>query len=274
MTAVYVSVDMEGVAGVSSLHQLIRGRDDYPAARLLMTEEANAAVAGAFDAGATRVIVNDSHGDMSNVLPDLLDGRAELVQGSPKLPWGMMQLVDDGLDIALFVGYHAAAGTSGAMFEHTLSGATYAEVRVNGETWGEAEINAAVAGSLGVPVGLVCGDDVTCAQVSKRLPGLVTVVTKRALGKRAGSSIHPVQARTLIRAGATQAVECLPTLRPWRPEAPYAIEAEFKDSLMAEMCANMPGADRVGPRTAAFVATDIRELRRCLSSWAAMAPNG
>ena len=80
---VFVSIDMEGVAGIAHIRQVIRGTDDYPLARELMTQEANAAVAGAFEAGATRVVVNDSHGDMTNLLPDRMDPRAELTIHRP-----------------------------------------------------------------------------------------------------------------------------------------------------------------------------------------------
>src|SRR5690349_20270992 len=121
MTNVYVSVDMEGVAGISALQQVMRGSGDFPEARRLMTLEANAAVEGACDAGATSVVVNDSHGDMFNLLPEELDPRAELLTGTPK-PWSMMQGFGPGYAVALFIGYHAPAGTEAAVLDHTYSG--------------------------------------------------------------------------------------------------------------------------------------------------------
>ncbi len=113
MANVFVSIDMEGIAGIAHLKQVWRGSDDFPASRELMTGEANAAVAGAFDGGATGVVVNDSHGDMYNLLAEKMDPRAELLIGSPK-PLSMMQGFGAEFDVALFIGYHAGAGTQAA----------------------------------------------------------------------------------------------------------------------------------------------------------------
>ncbi|GAA3166939.1 hypothetical protein GCM10020255_053070 [Rhodococcus baikonurensis] len=115
---VYISVDMEGIAGIATLDQTIRGGGGYHRAQMLMTAETNAAIAGAFDAGATSVLVNDSHGTMDNLLHADLDPRARLIFGTPK-----MQCMAEGLtsdhDVALFVGYHAPAG--GPAFWRTRS---------------------------------------------------------------------------------------------------------------------------------------------------------
>src|SRR5437867_2210490 len=182
MAIVFISIDMEGIAGIAHLRQVWRGSDDFPAARKLMTEEANAAVAGAFDGGATSVVVNDSHGDMYNLLPETLDPRAELIIGSPKT-LSMMQGFGPDFDVALFIGYHASAGTEAAVLDHTYSGRLLYEVRLNGEAVGEAELNAALAGTYGVPVGLVTGDDKACSQAAKRLPGVRTIMVKEAYGR-------------------------------------------------------------------------------------------
>src|SRR5438094_406446 len=103
---------MEGIAGIAHIRQVMRGTDDYPRSRELMTEEANAAVGGAFEGGATRVVVNDSHGDMTNLLPDLMDPRAELTLGSPKIPHSMMTGIGKNFGCALFVGFHAGVRTA------------------------------------------------------------------------------------------------------------------------------------------------------------------
>src|SRR6266536_481168 len=179
MTKVFISIDMEGIAGIAHRQQVTRGMGDYSIGRELMTGEANAAIDGAFEGGATSVVVNDSHGDMFNLLQERLDPRAELILGSPKVPLSMMQGFGADFDVALFVGYHAAAGTEGAVLDHTYSGRLLYDVRLNERSVTEAELNAAYAGAHGVPVGLVSGDDKICAQAAARLPGLRTVVVKR-----------------------------------------------------------------------------------------------
>src|SRR3954469_7340386 len=149
---VFISVDMEGVAGVATFDQVIRGGSGYARAQELMTEEANAAIRGAFAGGATEVLVNDSHGTMDNLLHDQLDPRARLVFGAPR-PSCMVQGISRDDDVAVFVGYHAGAGAEGVL-AHTFS-SNFTELRVNGEAMSEAEDNGLYAASLGGPVGVV-----------------------------------------------------------------------------------------------------------------------
>src|SRR5437667_7420845 len=205
MTNVFVSIDMEGIAGIAHLKQVWRGSDYFRASREIVTGEANAAVAGAFEGGASGVVVNDSHGDMYNLLAEKMDPRAELLIGSPKV-LSMMQGFGPDFDVALFIGYHAPAGTQAAVLDHTYSGRLIYEVRLNGEPATEAELNAVFAGTYGVPVGLVSGDDKACAQAAKRLPGIRTVVVKEGYGRNVAKSLHPSAARDAIRKAAAETV--------------------------------------------------------------------
>ena len=192
---VLISVDMEGIAGIATGQQVRPDGRDYPIARALMTAEANAAVAGAFDGGATSVVVNDSHGPMDNLLGEQLDRRADYVVGRPK-PLGMMQEAAPGIGVVLFVGYHAGAADPGGVLAHTYNGAAFAGVRLGGRPISEAELNALIAAAAGVPVGLVTGDDVICGLAGKAFPGVVTAAVKTALGQTAPcATTRPVPAR-------------------------------------------------------------------------------
>ena len=264
---VFVSIDMEGIAGIAHLRQVTRGTDDYPRSRELMTDEANAAVAGAFDGGATRVVVNDSHGDMTNLLADAMDPRAELTLGSPKVPHSMMTGIGPEFGCALFIGYHAGAGTEAAILDHTYSGRLLYEVRVNGEPWTEMDLNAALAGLHGVPVGLVAGDDKCCEQAAKRVPGLRTVAVKQAHGRHVATSMSPERARQEIRKASAEAVRGAPSLEPFRPDPPFVLEADTANTVSAELCALVPGVSRPAGRTVRFETKDFDDLFRCLLAW-------
>jgi len=267
MTNVFISIDMEGIAGIAHLQQVMRGTDDFPASRVLMTDEANAAVAGAFDGGASSVTVNDSHGDMYNLLAERMDPRAELLIGSPKV-LSMMQGFGPEFDVALFIGYHAAAGTQAAVQDHTYSGRLFYEVRVNGEPVTETDLNAAFAGTYGVPVGLVTGDDKICAVAAKRIPGIRTVVVKEAFGRNVARSLHPEKARDAIRKASAETVAARGELAPYVIEPPIELEADIANTSATDVCALAPGVDRVGPRTVRFETEDFREAFRCLLAWA------
>ncbi|MEV0621780.1 M55 family metallopeptidase [Nonomuraea sp. NPDC050404] len=262
---VFISIDMEGVAGVATLDQAVRGGTGYPLAQRLMTAEADAAIRGAFDAGAEEVVINDSHGSMDNLLHADLDPRAQVVTGSPK-PLAMMQGITEGDAVALFIGYHAAAGEQGVL-AHSFSG-SFREIRVNGAPVGELEVNALHAASLGVPVGLVTGDELVCATAAKALPGVLTVPVKRAAGFHAATSSHPSVATERIRAAARDAVsgraglECLPVPDNLR------VEIDFTTPLACDYAMYVPEARRLSGvglvREVAGTVDLIRLISTCL----------
>lgn len=263
---VYISIDMEGVAGISTREQCRRGASDYELGRRLMTGEANAAIAGAFDAGAARVVCNDAHADMANLLPEELDPRAEVILGSPKIGYSMMEGVDAEFAVALFVGYHAGAGEPAAILAHTYSGASFYQVRLNDAPVTEAELNGLVAGAHGVPVGLVTGDHAICAIAEARLPGVRTAAVKRSFSFTVGSSMHPERAREVIRNAAAETVSHAGELAPFVKAGPFTLEVDLTDMRRAELCGLVPGSERDG-RTVRFSSSDHLEVFRCLRAW-------
>src|SRR5213593_242637 len=264
-SSVFISVDMEGIGGITTVRQTTRGTDDYEWARRLMTQEANAAALGALDAGALTVVVSDSHGDMGNLLPHELDARVELVQGTPKLPWSMMAGIEatseDGFAGAIFVGYHAGAATAGAILDHTYTG-WMADVRINGESWNETHLNAALAGTFGVPVLVVAGDRACCEQAQERLPWVRTVTTKQGSTNRSGRSRSPEHVREELRRVVCEAVKLADRAEVWRPEGPYVLEVDVTTTALADLLAIAPGTERVAVRTLRFETDDVRMLYR------------
>src|SRR5256884_1380679 len=203
---VYISVDMEGIAGVVHESQTDPTTPEFAAEygrfRRLMTAEANAAVEGALAAGATRVLVNDSHWFMRNLLAEELHQAAELVSGDPK-PRSMVQDIDGGFDAALFIGYHARAGTRNAILDHTYADRIH-DVRLNGKPVGELGLNAALAGAPGVPVALLSGASARAAAAQDLLgQGGGAGVVKEAGGRpRRERGRPPARGRPLPRGGS------------------------------------------------------------------------
>jgi D-amino peptidase len=259
---VYISVDMEGVAGVS--HPNPTGRDDkgYPEAVELMTGEANAAVEGALSGGATAVVVNDSHGRMYNLPPAKLHPDARLVQGQK--PYSMVEAAADGrFDVAVFVGYHARAGHPRGTIAHTYSGAATLTT-LNDRPVGEYGINALYLGALGVPVGMVAGDDALAEEVADWLPWAERVVVKRAVGRHAADSLHPERARALVREGTRRALEKASggQLQPLRLEAPIKLGIDFEHAAQADHAALVPGFERDGDRGVRYASDDALAVYR------------
>lgn len=265
---VYLSVDMEGVAGISDTRPTRRGDDRYGAAVALMDGEANAAIQGAYDGGASVVVVNDSHGSMDNLTPEAIDSRARLVQG--RKPLSMVEAARDAsFGVALFVGYHARAGHPRGVIAHTYSGKPTL-VTLNGRPTPEAAINALYLGALGIPVGLVTGDDALAEEVEDWLPWAERVVVKRAVSWEAADSVHPSRARELIRVGAKRAVEraIRPEggLEPLRLEPPIELVIEFASPVHADLVAVIPGVDRTGDRGVRYASSDPTETYRAFLS--------
>ena len=262
---VYVSVDMEGIAGVSHANPTERTDREYPAAVKLMVGEANAAVDGAASSGATDILVNDSHGGMYNLPPADVDPRARLLQGQKA--WSMVAGATtdpdavDGVplfDVALFVGYHARAGHPTGTIAHTYTdGPT--QTRLNGRPTGEYGMNALILGAWGIPVGMVAGDDALADEVEAWLPWAERVVVKNGFGTSAASSLHPERARALIRDGAARAVERARAgeLRALEVDRPVVIEVDYRRPVEADFAAMVPGAARVDDRTVRHSAPDV-----------------
>jgi D-amino peptidase len=255
---VYVSVDMEGVAGVSHPKPTSRGDAGYAGAVGLMVGEANAAIEGAFEGGATEVVVNDSHGGMYNLRPAELDRRARVVQGQKA--WSMIEGAgpDRGFGVALFIGYHARAGHPRGTIAHTYTGRPTAS-RLNGRLVGETGLNAVALGAWGVPVGLVSGDDALAEEVADWLPWAERVIVKDATGGSSAASLHPEAARELICDGAAKAVrraKIAGELRPLTVDRPVVVEVDYVNGVCADFAAVVPGAVRFGDRGVRYEADD------------------
>lgn len=246
---VYISVDMEGISGVSGDDQLGADGAEYGRSRKLMAEDANAAIRGAFAGGATDVLVNDSHGGQRNLLPEDLDPRARLISHSFK-PYGMMQGLDDTFDAALFVGYHAKASTPAGLFAHTGSGVV-ADLEVGGRSVGEGGLNTLLAGWYGVPVVMVTGDDVAVAQVREVATSARGVVVKKALNVRAVELVPLAVARAEIEKTAREAVAGASRTPPQR-SGPIRVQMRFKDTLIPDVAEGLPGIARPAPDTVAW----------------------
>jgi D-amino peptidase len=274
MVRVYISVDMEGVAGISHANPTRRGDYGYAQAVELMVGEANAAIEGAFDGGATDVTVNDSHGGMYNLTPEALDRRARLVEG--KKPLSMVEAAADAnFDVALFVGYHARAGHPTGVISHTYNPRAVL-VEIGGRPASEAAVNALYLGAFGVPVAMVSGDDALATELDDWLPWVEAVVVKRAISYQVADSVHPALARDLIRDAARRAVERArgegSTLQPLVMEPPIDLRMEFTTPGQADFVAVIPGFDRVGDRSVVFAAEDAVMLFRALISAVRIAP--
>ncbi len=255
---VFISVDMEGITGVTNWEETGRSGKDYDLFRKIMTQEASAAVEGAVAAGAKEIWVRDSHGSARNILPDLLNRNAKLLRDWSGRPEGMMLGIDETFDAVVFIGYHAKAGTPNALLEHTMFG-KITDIAINGVSLPEAGINALMAGLHEVPVVFVAGDEAVCEQAKGLFGKVETVAVKRGIGA-AALNLHPEVAQEKIRAGVEKALRNLSQYKPYKLTAPYTMVLKLKDEERVYKGALYPGAKRTGDWEITYSSDDLLEV--------------
>ena len=258
---VFVSFDMEGIAGIVDWQQCIGDGPAYQLGQQLTLGEVNAAIDGAVAAGAEEVVVNDAHWTMQNLPPHELHGQAAYIAGRHK-PLYMMQGLDASFDVCLLVGYHGSISGEAAVLSHTYNPAVISHVELNGTRVGESGINALVALHAGVPVGLVSGDRQTAEEAKAVLPGAELVVVKESLTRFAAHNLHPDTARRLVGEGARRAVQRAGALSPPAIELPARLEVWLQTADMAEMATWVRGVERSGLRTVVIRGDDPLRLYR------------
>ncbi|WP_202077881.1 M55 family metallopeptidase [Caldalkalibacillus salinus] len=252
---IFISADIEGVSGVATNIQL-KKNDEYQRFRKLMTQDVNAAIEGACEAGATEIVVADGHGNMSNIFIEELDPRARLISGNNRVMC-QMEGLDDRFDGVFFIGYHGREGGSErTIINHTLAGVCVEEMKINGQVVGETEMNAGVAGHFNVPVLLVSGDDVLAEEVKETLPDIETAVVKRGVDRLAADLLSPQKAQALIRDKAKLTVQKANRVQPYRVEGPVTFEITFKGTNQAYMTTTIPSVELINPKTIRFTCED------------------
>lgn len=257
---ILIAADMEGISGVTNWDQVSPGNFEYPRFRRIMTEDVNAAVRGAFNGGATEIVITDGHGPGSNILIEELDSRVRLNSGNAS-PFAMVQGVDSGdFDGVIFVGYHARAGTADGVLAHTWSSKRVANLWLNNIVVGEYGINAALCGHYGAAPLMITGDQTTCAQAVELLGELETVEVKQATSFQSAECLPLSEAQEMIQTAAQQAVQRLKNGNapiPFKVTEPINGKVEFRMVEMADSASRLPGATRPNAATIEFTSPDM-----------------
>jgi D-amino peptidase len=260
---VYISVDMEGISGVVSPDQLGPTGFEYQRAREWMTGEALAAIQGARDAGATEIVVSDSHGNGQNLLIDQFPDDVTIIRSWPR-PLMMMEGIDSTFSAAIFIGYHASTSNVRGVRAHTMSSATLTGVALNSRQVPEGGVNAAIAGYFGVPVVMVSGDDAAVAEVQPYGTGMEGAIVKRAISFHSAATMTPKAAQALIRTRVKAGVEKRGRITPFAYSGAVTADISFKNYRAAEVLAYLPIVTRVDAHTVRFVGRNILEVSRFL----------
>lgn len=258
---IFISVDMEGIGGIGTSAMVSSSGKDYATGRKLMTDEVNAVVNAIFQTGPATVLVNDSHGDMQNLLHTELDPRVEYIQSNIK-PLGMVQGLDSSFDGAIFIGYHAMAGSENGFLAHTGSSVVKG-LWINGTEVGEGGLNTFFAGSIGVPVILASGDK-TFSEEIKKLTATRTVITKEAIGASAAKLLHPDVVKKELQTQTIAALKDLKNAKALTVKDPIEFVLKVDVPTRADVAMGIPGMKRVDGYTISYQAKNMDEAYRLI----------
>ena len=260
---IYISADMEGVVGAVSGEQLSPAGFEYQRFREFMTQEVNAAIDAAFEAGATEITVSDSHGNAQNLLIDKLPKSILLVRGFPR-PMMMMQGIDETFDGVIFLGYHSSTSNPSGVRAHTFSSARLTDVRLNNTSMSEGSFNAAIAGHFDVPVIMVSGDDAAVKELGSVVGEIEGAVVKWNYGFHSAKTMMPEAAYALIREKVKTALDRIKDFKPYKPRTPVQLDVRFKSYRPAEVLSYLSIVERTDAHSIRFIGKDMIETSKFL----------
>lgn len=258
---IFISVDMEGIGGIGTDKMVNSSGKDYATGRQLMTDEVNSVIEAIKEHGPAEILINDSHGDMQNLLHTQLPEDVEYIQGNIK-PLGMVQGLDESFDAAIFIGYHSRAGTENGFLAHTGSGAVKG-LWVNGVEVGEAGMNAFYAGSLGVPVIMASGDK-TFAEQFGQLVNANLVVTKEAVTTVVAKLVHPARVKQTLKSATKDALSRLKEFTPLEVQEPVTVRMKFSTTTRGDIVEAIPFVNRLDGYSFEFQTDDMTQAYKMI----------
>ncbi len=261
---IYILTDLEGIGYIVREEQTNPGSSEYQEACLLLTREVNAAIDGALDGGATEIIVNDLHGARGgfNLVPEELHECAKYVAGGPRTR--RVACIDESFDLAFMIGYHAMAGTQGAVLDHTMSTRVIVDAYINDRRIGEIGIDASILGYFNVPVGLVSGCRMAVEEAKALLGNVEGVVVKEGLSRNFAVCLPPVKCRKLIREAAKRAIQRAGEFKPFKVNPPITVKVKYSHPSYADIQARIPKVEREDSRTIVVRGEDLLEVLHLL----------
>jgi D-amino peptidase len=272
---IYISLDMEGIAGTYSWSQEETNRADV---RKCITQQVEWVIEGIRSSKANdkieEIVIADSHAAGDNLLYDVtrIDDRLYNISGYPR-PKYMMPAFDSSYNIVFFLGYHTGIGSKYAVMDHTFS-PRFHGIWINNKPMNESLINAAYAGLFNVPVGLIIGDDALYNQLMKKdaLPWVKYVITKYSLSRFAvkNKPLNILRNETINTVKETLNSD-VNQFSVYKFNRPVTLRIELQSSSMADVAELMPDVKRLDGVTVELTHDDYAEIFDAIDAIAVLA---
>jgi len=256
---IYIMTDLEGISGVRRASECKSGLDEYQKACRYLENEVNAAIEGAFEGGATEVLVCDSHGSGFNLDLKNMDKRARYCENNGIKE--LMALIDESFDGYLNIGHHAKAGTINAFLDHTQCGESVFDYKINGVSYGEIGQQLLLAGDYDVAQLMISGDKAACEESTTLSPDSISVSVKEAYGNNKVNCLPPELGCEMVRKASKEAMSLIGKVKPFKIDGPYDVQLTLTRTRFADnICKNKPFLERLDGRTLRYVTNDIKEI--------------
>lgn len=272
----FISVDMEGIAGIVSNYEEFGERDHYRNSIMHQVEYIiNGIKSSIINDQIEEITICDSHNEgKSLVYLELskLDDRITLIAGSPRETF-MISTIDESYAAAIFVGYHAGAGTLHGNMEHSFFGKVVHRIYVNDVPVNESMVNAIHCKDNNVPVVLIAGDDKLKEQLDElgHLDDIPYIITKHSISRYAAKYIPPVKLKQESIVQTVKALENISDIRMIEFNAPYILRIEFNRTIMCDYVELFPGVVRLDAYNIEFKCLNSRDLICAISAFTRLA---
>ena len=268
MLNIYISADLEGTNGVVYPHQTVEsGGDSYFNAVEQQHKELNCIIEALIELKADKITVNDAHGSMENLNLAEINSNVHLITGKPK-PVSMMAGLDKSYSCVIMTGYHAGADSKDGVLAHTFS-SIFKNIKLNGNSIDEFELNTIYAGLLNVPVVLLTGDNVVCNDTVNILPKINTVCTKTALSYSSAICKPNDELFKELKSAVVSAIVNQKKWKIYNKKPPYILQVDFCERKLADIAELVPGVRRISSSEISFTSDDFEETYKLLQLFSA-----
>ena len=218
---ILIIADIEGSSGCWSYRASSFMTPEWARACVEMSRDVHAVVQALFDHGVEDIRIKDFHRTGFNLLPELIDPRAEIIHGYRA---GPVPGIGDPkqAEAVMFLGMHAASGTDGFL-AHTLT-SRIRQLELNGEPLPEIQLFAASLADWGIKPIFFSGCPIACSQARTSIDHIEVFSIDKSIGQE---QFDTIAWRSDLAQAAVKALDNSQTV-PFKPEGRMRVKLRMQ----------------------------------------------